>query len=88
MASCSVIRAGIAYPANIESSFVANGTTRESAARTGIPRGVAEVEDLLVMPLLHFAEKVARKRPFRLTGCPESEKLSATSRHRTFLGGQ
>lgn len=53
-----------------------------------VPEAVAGVEDPLVRPLSRFAEKVSRKRPFRLTACLESEKLSATSRDRTFLGGQ
>ena len=58
-----------------------------SGAPTAVVDAVAEVEDLLVIRLSHFAEKVERKRPFRLTGRLESEKLSATSRDRTFLGG-
>lgn len=35
-----------------------------------------------------IAEKVSRIRPFRLTGCGESAKLTATSREQSFLGGK
>lgn len=54
---------------------------------TGAPDAVAEARDSLVVCISPFAEKVAQIRPFRLTGCGESAKLTATSREQTFLGG-
>ncbi|BBX50923.1 hypothetical protein GCM10009645_49580 [Mycolicibacterium poriferae] len=77
----------MAAAANLKESFVANKHTLESGAPNAAVDAVAEVEDLLVIRLSDFAEKLQQKRPLRLTGRLESEKLSATSRDRTFLGG-
>ena len=55
----------------------------------GVLNPVAGVGDPLVMRFLTFAENLLRTRPFRLTGCGESEKLPATSGElKTFRGEQ
>ncbi|MAS07632.1 MAG: hypothetical protein CL534_23475 [Ahrensia sp.] len=54
------------------------GVRRNRGVHLRVSNVVAEVVDALVMRLYCFAEKVVQNGPFRLTGCPESEKLSAT----------